>query len=300
MSSPHPRGAAMDISTLDRLTPADLHRCFLEAFSDYVVPAQPSLGQLAFMLRRRGWAPELSAGVWLDNLLVGFWLCATSDIDGETEGYCIAAGVVPAARRRGALTGMAAQVESLLSARGIRRQRLEVIDGNLRAQQAYAALGFSPLRQLDCYQIQTPIAAAGDWPVTVHAGYRTQDWPPAAGLAYPPAVPNRRESLLRAEPPPRWLAVRRDGRLLGSLLMSPDGEVAELTVAPDCRRRGIASRLLHAGQMLANGGRLSFNNVDNRDLALLSLLLKHQAGYRLSQWEMLKSAAADDGIRPGR
>ncbi|MEN3810076.1 hypothetical protein ABD440_06485 [Chromobacterium piscinae] len=80
----------MKIASLAGLAPEDLHLCFLDAFSDYLVPAQPSLPQLAAMLRRRGWAPELSAGAWLDGSLAGFWLCATPEIDGEREGYCIA------------------------------------------------------------------------------------------------------------------------------------------------------------------------------------------------------------------
>ncbi|MDE1712066.1 hypothetical protein PWG14_04725 (plasmid) [Chromobacterium amazonense] len=52
----------------------------------------------------------------------------------------------------------------------------------------------------------------------------------------------------------------------------------------------MAASLLRAGQQLAADGRLSFNNVDSRDLALISLLLKHQASYRLSQWELVKTS----------
>ncbi|WP_225548253.1 GNAT family N-acetyltransferase [Chromobacterium violaceum] len=280
----------MKIASLAGLAPDDIHPCFLDAFSDYLVPAQPSLPQLTAMLRRRGWIPELSAGAWLDGRLAGFWLCAAPEIDGEREGYCIAAGVSPAARRRRALTDMAGLVGRLLAAHGIRRQRLEVIDGNQRARDAYAALGFAPQRKLDCYQMPIPVQARCRWPVTLHAVNAPSRWPTPDALAYPPAVPNRRESLLRADPPLRWLSVDRDGQTLGSLLMSPDGEVAELQVSPPCRRQGIASQLLQAAQSLSVCGRLGFNNVDSRDLPLLSLLLRHQAVYRLSQWEMTLSA----------
>ncbi|WP_083370308.1 GNAT family N-acetyltransferase [Chromobacterium sphagni] len=280
----------MRVADLARLSSADLHPCFLEAFSDYLVPAQPDLEQLRRMLLRRGWVPELSAGAWQGGRLVGFWLCATPEIAGRVEGYCIAAGVSPIARRHGALSGMAAKVSQLLAKRGIFQQRLEVMEDNQRARPAYAKLGFQPARQLDCYQIQMPIAGSRYWPVTTHAGYLPAQWPQTDWLAYPPAVPNRRDSLLRADPAPRWLSVRSGDVLQGSLLLSADGEVLELMVAPGCRRQGIASQLLHAGQSLSPGGRLTFNNVDRRDLAMISLLLRHQAVYRLSQWEMLKPA----------
>ncbi|PRP70588.1 hypothetical protein BUE93_09845 [Chromobacterium amazonense] len=279
----------MKIAPLSQLSPADLHPCFLAAFSDYVIPAQPTLEQMSAMLRRRGWQPELSAGAWLDGKLAGFWLTAAPDIDGQREGYCIAAGVAPDGRRRHALTGMAALATALLAEHGIKKQRLEVIDGNSRAQQAYERLGFSALRRLDCYQILEAVAARGFWPITAHAVHDPAYWP-AEALAYPPAVPNRRESLLRAEPPLRWLTIRSGGDLQGSLLMSRDGEVVELQVAPASRRRGMAASLLRAGQQLASDRRLSFNNVDSRDLALISLLLKHQASYRLSQWELVKTS----------
>ncbi|QEL55155.1 GNAT family N-acetyltransferase [Chromobacterium paludis] len=280
----------MNIASLEGLQAADLHPCFLAAFSDYLVPAQPALEPFAAMLNRRGWVPELSAGAWLDGALIGFWLTATPWIDGRQEGYCIAAGVAPEGRRRHALTEMARHVTARLAERGILQQRLEVIDGNLRARQAYATLGFSSLRRLDCYQIQQPIAARQVWAVTAHAEHGAAAWPDAQP-AYPPAVPNRRESLRRAEPALRWLTVERDSALLGSFLLSRDGEAVELHVAPEYRRRGIAGCLLREGQKLTPGGRLSFNNVDSRDLPLIQLLLKHQASYRLSQWEMAKPAA---------
>ncbi|UTH73636.1 GNAT family N-acetyltransferase [Chromobacterium sp. IIBBL 290-4] len=279
----------MNIGALDGLQAIDLHACFLAAFSDYVVPAQPTLAQFEAMLKRRGWAPELSAGAWVDGELAGLWLTATPMQDGQPEGYCIAAGVAPLARRRGVLSDMAARVQSLLRARGIRQLRLEVIESNQRARDAYAKLGFQAVRKLDCYQIETPIQSASFWPVTVHVDADPAGWPSPDAIAYPPAVPNRRESLLRAAPPPRWLTVRQDGQLLGSLLMTADGEALELQVAPTRRRRGIASKLLQTGQGLAQNGRLSFNNVDPRDLALLELLRKHRGRYALSQWELLQT-----------
>ena len=79
-------------------------------------------------------------------------------------GYCIATGVLPAARRRGVLQAMAATASQRLASRGIRRQRLEVIADNAAALAAYTSLGFQAHRRLDCYRIEQAIVAPpGDW-----------------------------------------------------------------------------------------------------------------------------------------
>ena len=40
-----------------------IHRAFVDAFSDYVVPMHPTQDALREMFTRRGWVPELSSGM---------------------------------------------------------------------------------------------------------------------------------------------------------------------------------------------------------------------------------------------
>jgi ribosomal protein S18 acetylase RimI-like enzyme len=48
------------------------------------------------------------------------------------------------------------------------------------------------------------------------------------------------------------LGIREDGRLIGTVRIKPDGEVARLAVAPDRQREGLGARLLEAA--IVNGG----------------------------------------------
>lgn len=263
-----------------------IHQAFNLAFSDYLLPMQMDEEQLAAMLRRRGWRPELSVGAWRDGALVGLWLSGVHCDEAGPSGYCIATGVLPAARRQGLLQAMAAAACQRLASRGIRRQRLEVIADNVAALNAYTGLGYRPHRRLDCYRIETAIAApAGDWSL---CDDDLEQWPRWA-LDFEPAVPNSRDSLQRAQPPLRLLTARRDGDLIGYALYSAAGDIAELAVRPDSRRRGVARSLLTATQASIGAAQLSFNNLDAGDQAMAELLRGCGGRLWLSQWEMRRA-----------
>lgn len=263
-----------------------IHQAFTQAFDDYLVPMRMDEEQLAAMLHRRGWRPELSVGAWQGDALVGLWLAGIHCDESGPAGYCIATGVLPAARRRGLLQAMAAAVSQRLASRGIRRQRLEVIADNAAALAAYTGLGFQAHRRLDCYRIEQAIVAPpGDW--TLQEG-QPEEWP-CWTLDFEPAIPNSRDSLQRARPPLSLLTARRNGALIGYALHSSAGDIAELAVRADCRRRGVARSLLAATQAAIGAERLGCNNIDAADQAMADLLRGCGGQLWLSQWEMRRA-----------
>ncbi|MCS3805874.1 ribosomal protein S18 acetylase RimI-like enzyme [Chromobacterium alkanivorans] len=261
-----------------------IHRAFALAFSDYLLPMRMDEEQLAAMLHRRGWRPELSVGAWRDGALVGLWLAGVHCDEVGPIGYCIATGVTPDARRQGLLQAMAAATEQRLASRGIQRQRLEVIADNAAAMAAYLRLGFRPHRRLDCYRIEHALAvdAAPGWRCEAADLSQWPRWP----LHSEPAVPNSRDSLERARPPLQLLTATRNGEVLGYALHSAAGDVAELAVATPHRRRGVARSLLAAVQRQTSAPALAVSNLDADDLAGAALLRSCGAGLWLSQWEM--------------
>src|SRR5688572_14356056 len=90
-----------------------LFRCFVEAFSDYIVPMKPGREQFAEMLQRRGYRPELSVGAFDDGTLVGFTLNGSGRWDGGAAAYDTGTGVVPSYRRRGLSKQMIERVFAL-------------------------------------------------------------------------------------------------------------------------------------------------------------------------------------------
>lgn len=261
-----------------------IHQAFTLAFSDYLLPMQMNEEQLAAMLHRRGWRPELSVGAWRDGALVGLWLAGVHCDETGPIGYCVATGVRPDARRQGVLQAMAAAIKQRLASRGIQRQRLEVISDNAAAMAAYLQLGYRPHRRLDCYRIEQALAvdAAPGWRCAPTDRSLWPRWP----LHSEPAVPNSRDSLERAQPPLLLLTAKQDGDLLGYALYSDAGDIAELVVAPPHRRRGVARSLLAAVQRETSAPALAVNNLDSDDAAGAGLLHSCGAKLWLSQWGM--------------
>jgi GNAT superfamily N-acetyltransferase len=67
------------------------------------------------------------------------------------------------------------------------------------------------------------------------------------------------------------LGIRDEGRLIGTVRIKPDGEIARLAVAPDRQREGLGTRLLEAA--IARGGTWLFTG--DRSEANLRLYRRH-------------------------
>ena len=279
----------MHIAPLQQTPLPQLHAAFLLAFADYLIPMQLNAGQFAALLLRRGWQPDLSIAAWHEGQLVGFWLSGIIKDATPATAYCISAGVLPAYRRQGLLRQLHAMLCERLQEQRIKRQQLEVICDNKRAIDAYHQLGFQQQRRLDCYALYQLCPPRTPWPVQQEEHPRPEQWPPTEWLGFPPSVQNQRNSLLRADPPPRLLTISQDACLLASLALFENGDVAELLVHPDYRRQGMASSLLYAAHR-SHDGPLLLSNIDGHDQAMHSLLQHHHASYRLSQWEMLRNS----------
>jgi ribosomal protein S18 acetylase RimI-like enzyme len=277
-----------DVGDLAGYQAADLHPVVTEAFADYVIPLRPDVASLDAVLRRRGWEPGWSFGLLDAGRLVGFWLTGTGD--SRSEAYCIMAGILPEARGSGGIEAMFARV---LAATSARPHQLEVIRGNERAARAYVRMGFHAVRGLHYYQLTRAAAVLGEpaWQAVVEP-WTPDALPPESWLTYPAAWQNRREAQRRAPQPPVWLVVREAGVLRGSaVLFAQSGDLAEITVDPAARGRGIGRALLAAALEHAAPGRLALATIDAQDHALCSWLERCGAELRLSQDEMVHRGA---------
>jgi len=267
---------------------ADLYPVVSGAFADYVIPLRADGASLDALLTRRGWEPASSFGLFRRGRLVGFWL--TGRDDSRSEAYCIMTGILPEARGSGGVGAMFARV---LAATSALPHRLEVIRGNERAARAYRRLGFRAVRVLHYYQLLRATASLAEptWPAVVEP-WRPAALPPESWLTYPAAWQNRREAQRRAPQPPAWLVVREDGALRGSaVLFTQNGDLAEISVDPAARHRGIGRALLAAALELTSPGRVALTTVDARDHVLCSWLARCGAELTLSQDEMVHQGA---------
>ena len=73
----------MEIKQLTGTSIQIIHAAFEKAFSDYTEPFDLSVSDLAYMIERRGYSPELSFGAFADGELVGFTLNGVGDWNGK-------------------------------------------------------------------------------------------------------------------------------------------------------------------------------------------------------------------------
>jgi ribosomal protein S18 acetylase RimI-like enzyme len=248
-----------------------IHGAFVDAFSDYVVKLSPTIEQLRDMVTRRGWTPELSCGAFDGELLVAFTLNA---FDG-TSAYDSGTGVIPSHRRRGlAAQTMEWSIDALRRA-GATRYILEVIETNTKALELYRRSGFEETRRLQCWLYESPRRVNAQ---TINETNWTK-W--RSWWDVEPSWQNSIDSIRRTPEPPRIIGDER-----GYAIVFPsNGDLAQLAVARDARRRGAGRDLLDAASTLA-GKPLRIMNVDAANGDITSFLETCGAQRFVAQIEM--------------
>jgi ribosomal protein S18 acetylase RimI-like enzyme len=246
-----------------------LFAAFTAAFSDYVVPLVLTREQLAEMIARRGWVPELSVGAFDGDAMVAFTINCVED----DRAYDSGSGVVPSHRRRGLGRELMERSFELLRGR-CREYVLEVIDANKRALELYLGTGFTVTRGLQCWGYEFRGEARG---------FQSGDVASALHRDVEPSWQNSDGSIRRATQPHLLL-----GDDNGYAIVFPDrGDLAQLAVRRDARRQGIGTHLLQAAAAVA-GKPLRIMNVDERDLGIAAFLEHNGAKRTVRQLEMIR------------
>jgi len=248
-----------------------IHRAFINAFSHYVVPMQPSTEALREMFTRRGWVPELSSGIFEDDRLVAFTLNA---IDGD-RGYDTGSGVLPTHRRRGLARQTMEHSTTLLAEAGVTRYMLEVLEPNTNASALYRSLGFAETRRLDCYILECGGAS--------HRFQQRRPQPPQSTHWWDvqPSWQNSTASIHRARD--QYVTIGdEDGY---AILFPATGDLPQLAVRREARRRGVGTRLIETAAAIAEKP-LRIINVDARDEGIAAFLAALGARRFVRQIEM--------------
>jgi ribosomal protein S18 acetylase RimI-like enzyme len=245
-----------------------LYAAFTAAFSDYVVPFAITREQLAEMIARRGWVPELSVGVFDGDAMVAF---TVNCVEG-TRAYDSGTGVVPGHRRRGLGREVMERSFALLRER-CSEYVLEVIDKNIRAVELYRATGFNVTRGLQCWGYEWRGEASE---------FESGGVASALHRDIAPAWQNSDGSVARA---------RAEHVTIGdengyAIVFPGNGDLAQLAVRRDARRRGVGTRLLRAAAARA-GKPLRILNVDERDAGIAAFLEHNGATRTVRQLEMM-------------
>jgi ribosomal protein S18 acetylase RimI-like enzyme len=255
------------IRTLSHDDFESLCAAFTAAFSDYVVRLSPSREQLLEMFTRRGWVPELSVGAFDGDRMVAF---TVNGVDGD-RAYDSGTGVIPSHRRLGLARELMLRSFELLRPRAY---VLEVLDNNERAHALYRELGFVETRALQCWGYE----ASG------HQDFEASRVDPESSWwDVQPSWQNSIGSVARARSP-HVVIGNEDGY---AIVFPENGDLAQLAVRPEARRRGIGLALLQQAAQIAEKP-LRIMNVDERDAGIAAFLESVGAKRTVRQFEMVR------------
>ena len=218
----------MNIRPLTGVSFETMTAAFNDAFSDYDIPANYPVEFLTNLVTRRGYRHDLAVGAFDGDRLVGFvFNCLEGD-----RAYNSGTGVVISHRRRGIARQLMQRSIDTLPAT---TYTLEVIETNHRAAALYRDLGFEETRRLQSWSYvgsgAPPILPAN---VSLEV---LRSW-----CDMTPSWQNDTPSIRRAREP--FLTFGGDEG--GVVVFPSNGDVAQLAVRRDARRRGVGRALLQA------------------------------------------------------
>ncbi|MDR2912896.1 MAG: GNAT family N-acetyltransferase [Alistipes sp.] len=274
----------------------DIARAFAAAFAEYEVQISPA--ELRTMLRRRGFAPSLSFAAFTpQGEIAAFTLNGVGGFGGPAAGgvktaYDTGTGTLPEFRGRGLATRIFEESLPALRAAGIGQYILEVLRHNTTAVEIYRRMGFGVRREFNYFR-----GGGGNGRSDLsYAEYElrrikiTDIQSIAKGFwDFEPSWQNSFEAIERAASDFIFLGAFDGGRLAGYAVFEPAaGDITQIAVAHDSRRRGVGSALL--GEMLRlnrAAGLKCLNTEEGRDEALAGFLEARGVGLAGRQFEMV-------------
>jgi len=263
-----------------------LYECFLEAFSDYQVDMQMSREQFEQRIMRDGVRLEFSAGAFDNGKMIGFYMNGRGMWQGKETAYDAGTGVIPGYRGGGVAKELFAFLVPRLKDIGITQYLLEVLSENERAVALYRKLGFAETRVLAVFRSNEPVTVVDKLPDVSIRALEEPDWTLFESFwdGYP-SWQNSSRAVERVVERTILGAFAGDKCVGYGVVFRPSGNLMQLAVAREYRRRGIGSRILAA---LSPNEALKVNNIDENLKGTLAFFEANKFKIVLKQHEMIK------------
>lgn len=276
--------------TLTHTHPRALHAAFLDAFSTYLVPPNDSFTEFKHLLDRRGVDLNLSVGAFDDDELVGFIINGVGCWGYQPTAYDALTGIRPVHQKKGIARRLFEHLFPLLIQNGIEQYLLEVTQSNSIALRLYERLGFTITREYRCFQTDTPATPRAGTPVCHIAPIDQPDWETLQ--TFWDAVPSWQNAVDAIERMPAHFIIQGAyvaETCVGYGVIEVDtGDVPQLAVHKNHRRKGIGTALLASLQTVCRQPALKVINVEKDNVALEAFL--HARGFNptIDQYEMIR------------
>jgi len=282
----------MEIKSLSKIDFDTIFQAFNQAFAGYEVQIDKT--QLQAMLRRRGFNPDLSFAAFDGNKIIAFTLNGIGNFNGIPTAYDTGTGTLEEYRGKGLATKIFEYSIPYLKEMGIKQYLLEVLQHNTKAVSVYRNLGFEVTREFNYFIqkneiIQNKIKTTDilysikqidiehfDLTSTFHDFY--------------PSWQNSLESIKRAINDFVCLGVFAGNKLTGYCVFEPvSGDITQIAVSQQNRRKGIASLLLNEIIRLNKSNVIKIVNTDISCSAITNFLKSKNIDITGKQFEMKKT-----------
>lgn len=277
--------------TLKREDLGQMHRSFLEAFSDYQVDMKMS--REAFddrMLSKLNIDFDISPGVFSGDKLVGFIFQSAYDYESNPCAYNGGTGVIPGHKGQGLTSRMYDFVLPAMKQKGIHKCVLEVLVDNQAAIRAYSKSGFEQTKIFQCLMLKKESLRKTN--KTLKGIREVQDFSIAEYVMLGECQAGMLDQLSQIKhhlTKETVLEYRIDGLLLAYVIFQPsNGRITQLAVRRDHRKNGIGSALVHQVQKLSDSKKLSILNIDKKEAGVINFFRQLGFTQDLQQYEMQK------------
>lgn len=281
----------MEIKSLYGINPETISKGFSEAFADYDI--QISKEQFQKMLRRRGFNSKLSFAAFEGDRIIAFTLNGVGYFYDKPTAYDTGTGTVKEYRGQKLASAIFEYSIPFLKAEGIQQYLLEVLQHNAKAISVYQQLGFQVSREFNYYMqpvcdIQPNIthkkASFDIQQIDINTyPYLSSFWD------FCPSWQNSPDSIQRANSGFVYLGAFGNNELIGYAVFEPlSGDIAQLAVKPEERRKGAASLLLSKIIELNLSNILKILNIDTTCHSLSAFLEASSIKEGGKQYEMIK------------
>ena len=281
----------MQIKSLTNIAFGTLFKAFNQAFADYEM--QLNSVQLQTMLKRRGFNPELSFAAFDDNEIVAFTFNGVGNFNGIPTAYDTGTGTLSAYRGQGLATQIFEYAVPYLKEANIQQYLLEVLQHNTKAVSVYKNIGFETTREFNYFvqkneEVRNDVSTADSSYIIQAIRIEDLDLVSAFWDFYP-SWQNSFESIKRASEDFICLGAFIDRKLTGYCVFEPvSGDVTQIAVDKQNRRKGIASLLLREMLKLNKNDHIKIVNTDVLCFSISDFLHAKNIFAKGQQFEMVK------------
>jgi len=291
----------MEIKSLAYTDFDTMYKAFNQAFIDYEIQINDE--QLKAMLKRRGYHPELSFAAFDGNEIVAFTLNGIGYFNGISTAYDTGTGTLKEYRGKGLATKIFEHSIPYLREANIGQYLLEVLQHNTKAVTVYQNLGFKVSREFHYFKQKNEDILHE--PKTAHANFSIQqiDIEEFNSISdfwdFHPSWQNSFESIKKATDDFVCLGVFFEKKLKGYCVFEPaSGDITQIAVDKQNRRKGIATLLLHEIIKLNRNETMKVVNTDILCSSITNFLKAKNIEIKGKQFEMIKQIKhKEHGIR---